>query len=564
LCVVLFREKVAAMFTTVLPVWGVALLLTTSCWSIGSTLVASKSPLVGMLAGWCLFLLLCAVPWIAGLSASAVRPLFWAFFIAGIWLTVRHRRWPELVCAVAGTGLLTGLFATPFLRFPGLLAYGAHGLDMWGYVITADWLQLHSFRTFPEIGLSPMRFNWTWYVLHVCDRPLNYESLACLGAATGLTPAQAYLAYPILLLSSLGMALARQPWVFRFKYWWLALLITGAVVFHPILVLPWIAGFFGGTIVAGYAAMAFAAAAVPEEGEARHEALALAVLMMVFCGGLYSLKFLYVALALGGVPLFISTVIMMLRHDFSPLRAFRPGRGLTGILAAIVIMTAALLILGKNQAVNSGLPQSPVTAAGHFLGIFGGSSPFVWLGYIASEPFDRDPWFNPVGVGALGGMILLFGLVSWTRWKQSRDYRVPLLVGLCVGAVWMVSDDELIMAKTLAIFGFTLLILLAAVSSQLRHWTLGVLAAAVCCLPCLRSAEQMQDMIWGPYITCTEDNIADFLDGQDWRVLGYLHFQEDKTGFNWANNPRTFSSVTHFLPKSLKRRLAEKYHLPPP
>ena len=552
------------MFTTVLPVWGVALLLTLSCWSIGSAVVTAKSPLVGMLAGWCAFLLLCTITWVVGLPASAMRPFFWAFFAFGLWLTVRGRRWPELVCATVCTGAITALLGAPFLRFPGLLAYGAHGLDMWGYVITADWLQTHSFRTLPEVGVSPMRFNWTWYVLLTRDRPLNYESLACLGAATGLTTAKAYFAYPVILLSSLAMSLAREPWVFRFKYWFLALLLVVAVVFHPLLILPWIAGFFGGTIVAGFTAMAFAGAAVAQDGEARRESLALAVLMMVFCAGLYSFKFLYVGLALGGVPLLIPTVIMMLKHDFTPLKEFRPGRLLAVLLVTIGLVAAAVLFLGKDQVVDTGLPQLPITAAGHFLGIYGGSSPFVWLGYDVSRAFDREPWFNPVGLAALGLMTLLFLLVAWRRWQESRDYMVPVLVGLCAGVVWMVSDDELIMAKTLAIFGFTLLILLAAVSRHLRHWSLGLLAAAVCCLPCLRSAAEMQDIIWGPYITCTEENAADILDGQDWRVLAYLHFREDKDGFNWAKNPRTYSSVTHFLPDRLKQRLAKKYHMPQP
>jgi hypothetical protein len=63
---------------------------------------------------------------------------------------------------------------------------------------------------------------------------------------------------------------------------------------------------------------------------------------------------------------------------------------------------------------------------------------------------------------------------------------------------------------------------------------------------------------------CTEENLADIQDGQDWRVLGYLHFREDRDGFDWPKNPRTYFAVTQFLPMPLRVRLAEKYHLAKP
>ena len=554
------------MFNLVLSVWGVALLLSLSCWSVGAALVRSQSPVVGMLCGWCLFLLLCSLPWMIGVPTHTLRPLFWVFFAAGLVLTFKNRRWPELACAGLCTAAISAMLCAPFFRVPGLLAYGAHGTDMWGYVITAEWLQTHSYFHLPELGVDPMRFNWTWHVLFVHERPLNYSSLACLASATGLSTVNAYLAYLTVLLASLAMALAREPKIFRLWHWSLAVVPALIVVFHPLLVLQWIAGFFGGSIAAGFVALGFAGAAVHETGRARTEALCLSTLMLVFCGALYSQKILLVALVVGGAPVLLAVIVMLLRHDFSPLRGNRPGRLASAVLGFLFVVCIGLLLLGSDQPPNTGLSEDPLTAAGHFLGIFGGSSPFVWLGYDFSRAFDRIPLSNPVGLAAAGLMLVLFVSVSWTRWAASRDLRadvqIPLLAGLAVGVIAVSHDDELIMAKTLTVFGFTLLYLLAVVSSQLRHWTLGLAALLVCCTPGVRSAVEMRDIIWGPYIECTEVNMTNDIDGQVWRSLAFLYFREDKEGVDWSKYPKTYGDITHFLPVSAQERIAKRYHMP--
>ena len=97
------------MFNLVLSVWGVALLLSLSCWSVGAALVRSQSPVVGMLCGWCLFLLLCSLPWMIGVPTHTLRPLFWVFFAAGLVLTFKNRRWPELACAGLCTAAISAM-----------------------------------------------------------------------------------------------------------------------------------------------------------------------------------------------------------------------------------------------------------------------------------------------------------------------------------------------------------------------------------------------------------------------------------------------------------------------
>jgi hypothetical protein len=120
------------------------------------------------------------------------------------------------------------------------------------------------------------------------------------------------------------------------------------------------------------------------------------------------------------------------------------------------------------------------------------------------------------------------------------------------------------MAKALPVFGFPLLVVLAAVSGELRHWTAGLAAAAICCLPALRSASEMYEMIHDPYILCTQENVAEVAEVNPWITLAYLHFKEDTAGYDWTRHPEMFTSVTHFLTLADRRKLARKYHFPDP
>ncbi len=552
------------MLSTVLPVLAVALVLVLCCWSIGSALLAPSSPLVALLCGWCVFLGLCTVSWVLGLSALATRPLLWAFFGAGLYLAFRQRRWADHAAAAACTVVVTGLLLAPFFRFPGLLIYGVNGTDVWGYLITAEWLQDHSLRQLPVIGVSPMRFNWTWHVLLIRDRPLNYQSLADLAAAGWLTPAKACFAYLVALVATLAAGLAREARTFGVKSWLLAAPPAIALAFHPIIILPWIAGFLGASLTGLCTALAFATVVRPRAEAERAHAVALAMLMLACCAGLYSLKFLYLALALGGGALLAGGLRLRRRRDLGPWRRLGRDRRLLGILAAVAAMAVVTLTLGEDQKVNTGMSQAPLTAAGHGLNVFGGSSPYVWMGYDPGRTFDRVPWENPVGLAALVVMTMLLVLATWTRWRDEHDLLIPLVLGLCLAPLLRTFGDEMIMQKALIVFGFATLVVLAAASSELRSLRLGLVAAVICAMPAVRSAHELWDIIYQPTITCTESNLADISDGQDWRILGYLHYREDRDGYDWAANPRFYHAITQFLPRPYQQRLADKYHLPRP
>jgi hypothetical protein len=71
----------------------------------------------------------------------------------------------------------------------------------------------------------------------------------------------------------------------------------------------------------------------------------------------------------------------------------------------------------------------------------------------------------------------------------------------------------------------------------------------------------MREVIYGPYIVCTEDNVAQKMDGQDWRFLAFLHYREDLEKVDWTKYPETYSAVTHFLPDKDRERLNKKYRI---
>jgi hypothetical protein len=83
-----------------------------------------------MLAGWALFLVLCSVPWIVGLSANAVRPLFWIFYAAGLWSVVRGRQWTEAATMLVVTGTVAMVLLHRCYAYEGAYVFGAHGTDL--------------------------------------------------------------------------------------------------------------------------------------------------------------------------------------------------------------------------------------------------------------------------------------------------------------------------------------------------------------------------------------------------------------------------------------------------
>jgi len=560
------RGGILGAMSTVLPIWGAVLILCLSCLGVGSRLVTSRQPLVALLAGWSVFLALSCVPWFAGLSANAVRPLFWIFFGAGLWGIWRGRLWTEaLITLLATAAVAFGLLHRCYAYEDGAKAFGAHGTDMWGYVGVAEWLYTHSTRELPVMGESPMRFTWTWYVLTTRERPLIYEALACLGASTGLDAVKAYMAWPVALMATLAIGLTRTAGMFGTRHWALALVPALVMVFHPLPVLHWIAGFAAGTIVGLLVGLAFAAVAVVESGPARTEAAALAVLTLVFCGGLYSPSFMLVGVGLAGALWASGGIAALWSRGWRAVLKDRPGLMTAGTLAVASVVAAATRGLSGDEVIGlSGFAWNRETLA-QALGIFGLNSPYSWMFYRSMEPWDLDPWFNPVGLIASAGMLVLFLGAAWASWRGERDLRIPLLVAICVvGLVRVGGDERAVMSKAMPIFGVALIFLTAAISARLRPRWLGLLAAVLCVLPVVRSYDELRELIRDPYITVTDANItAGLEDGHNWRIMGYLYFREDSHGYVWADNPKFFFSMTCFLPKSDQAMLRQKHGLPP-
>jgi hypothetical protein len=565
----LIPQKDKSMYTTVLPVWGAALLLVVGCWGFGQLLVTSQKTLVHLLAGWCAFLLLCAVAWVVGLSAHAMRPVFWIFFATGWVNLIRGRRWSGLVTAAFCTGTMTFFLCAPCVLWPGLLAYGANGTDMWGYICTAEWLYSHSIRDLPDVGHVALRFNWVWQVLGTRERPMIYESLACLGSSTGLSPLQAYDMYPVALLSTLAIGISWEPGVFGLKRWYLAVIPAVLMAYHPLLILHWIAGFFGGMIVGMFAGLAFAAVVAAEEGRPRSEVLAFGALMMIYCAGLYTGQFLLLGPIVLGVPAAASGVLIVWRKGWRGLLNFRPNWRVVAVVAVAIALTIETLALSGDEVGSSpGGSELSRRVVGQFLGLFGATNPYSWMEYAPLYWRDIDPLHNPGGTLAGLGLLILLGLVAWRRWRTVQDIRVPVLVALCLGCLWQMGRDQHIMAKGMPVFGVALLFVLAAVSGELRHWSLGLAAAIICCMPFVRSAPAFWEMEHGPYISCTEENMVDLDDADFWRIVAYLYFREDqdvgRNVINWRTpkHRMTFFALTCYLPDSVRKELTLKYHVP--
>jgi glutamate synthase domain-containing protein 1 len=184
----------------------------------------------------------------------------------------------------------------------------------------------------------------------------------------------------------------------------------------------------------------------------------------------------------------------------------------------------------------------------------------------AMEPWDQNPWKNPLGLASLAVMVIVFLSAAWHDWKSERDLRLPLMVAVCFLALVRVGGDErATMSKAMPIFGLAFVFLLAAVSARLRPRWLGLVAALLCAMPAVRSYDELRELIRDPYISVTDENIAlELGDGQNWRLMGFLYYREDSHGFDWKAHPRFFSSMTCFLPAADQVRLAKKHGLPPP
>jgi hypothetical protein len=397
-----------------------------------------------------------------------------------------------MFAALVCSGLVSLVFVTPYLLMPHLEAYGSFGTDMWGYVSTSEWVRHHSIHELPTPG-SPMRYNWVWCVLSIQERPLTYTALACYGSAAGITPIQAYVAFPAALMASLSMSLCLTPCVFGLSRFVYAIPFALLVSVHPLVLVHWIFQFFSGAIVSGCVCLSFAALLSTQKGRARMEALSLCLLILVFCSALYSREFLLVALFSAGLPGVVD-LYGIWRTSGLRLRGSTPISWLVWSAGAMAVLTAAGTLVFTQPTAYGG-PSGHV--AGQILTIFGGASP-PWFGYGGITPSEYVPEFDLSGwlmavltLGFLGHLALI-------RWRQSRDISIPVALLTAAGCIYVVSNSLVSLSRVLPIFGPAMLFGLAVLSCEIRSRRAAFAVALLCSLPLLRSSSVVINFLHKP------------------------------------------------------------------
>ena len=540
------------MVEMLLPVWGTISIMVMACWGVGTALAVSDSPSIRMLGGWCTFLLIGTLAWLVGFSGDSARPLCWVFACSGLWICFRRRQWKAVLGAVVIGGMVSTLFAMPFLLSDHLAAYGGEGVDMWGYVNCAEWVRQHPLTVFPTPGV-PMRYNWVWLVLDIRERPLIYTTLASFGSAAGITPLQSYFALPAAFTASLSLALGLTPRVFGLRRVFVAIPLALVVSFHPSVFLHWYIGSYSGAIVAGCVSLSFAALLVSEQGRARVEALSLVLLMLVFCSALYAWQFLLVAAFTAGIPL----VVEWCRRGRAVAGS---GRG-WGLLSPLTWgagvasgLTAAGTLLRSETDASWGERTQYIPA--QILTIFGGASHLTWFGHHGLDVWHYVPGPNVLGWAMATLTVSVCVYLAVVRWQKSQDLSLPVALSAAAGCVYVATASNFALMRVLPIFGPALLFGLAVLSSEAPKKWLAVGLALLCALPLLRSSGEILGHLRHPDYSLFKTEEGDPARFGRWHLLGYLYLHEESLGFDWKTHPSEFHDITECFSEEQRTRIA--------
>jgi hypothetical protein len=543
-----------------LPVWVTISVMVLACWGVGTALVVSDSPSIRMLGGWCVFLFIGTLAWLIGFSGDSARPLCWVFACAGVWVCFRRKQWKAMIGAVVIGGTVSALFAMPFLLSENLAAYGGEGVDMWGYVNASEWVRHHPLTVFPTPG-APMRYNWVWLVLNIRERPLIYTALASFGSAAGITPLQAYFAFPAAFTTSLSLALGLTPGVFGLRRVFVAIPIAIVVSFHPSVFLHWLIGSYSGAIVSGCVCLSFATLLVSEQGRARAEALSLVLLMLVFCSALYAHQFLLVAAFTAGIPIFVALcrrgwVVGWRWRDWARLSWLTWGAGVASGL------TAAGTLLRSEMDASWGERTHQIPA--QILTIFGGASHLTWFGHHGLDVWHYVPEPNFPGWAMA---TLTFGACIYlavVRWKKSQDISLPVALSAAAGCVYIATASNFALMRVLPIFGPAILFGLAVLSSEAPKKWISVGLALLCALPLIRSSGEILGQLRNPDYSLFANEEGDPARFGRWHLLGYLYLYEETLGFDWKTHPSDFHDITECFSEEQRTRIAIQWGVPTP
>ncbi|MDB6165063.1 MAG: hypothetical protein JWQ83_203 [Lacunisphaera sp.] len=555
-----------------LTVFTAALLLSTACVGIGALLAKTATPAAMMVRRWALFFFLCALVWFARFSASSFAPAIWLFVVVGVGGAISRIPWTRLLLFAAGTALIAAVFAIPFFRYPGLVAYAHAGTDQWGYIGVSNWLVTHSVDDLPVLG-EKMSLNWVWHILATKERPLIFISLATIAGAGGFTTVLAYYVLPVALMSGVFGCLCLTPGSFGFRNPLVNAGLALCVAMQPLVLWHFQLQFLGGTISALVIMMiVISLLHTSDEPVADWRFPAYACWLCILGAGLYSIK---VAIP----PLALTLALTGYRFWQKARRAgqwelpenLRSQR--SECLVVLGVAAVTLLLIARLSPETLGSPYNG-GMAGHrwaqIASVFGGGDLLPWyfvdgsLGWM--DPVTHHPAGSNWAIVILGAAIVWMGVLASRAWRFRRDAGLALTFVIFAGVLYVAAPPRgthWSVSRSLPIFGASLVVAMAAAARGEKSRWIQVATVGLCLLPLLRGAPRLCTFFLEPNNRFADGQWDQLPAGNAWDALAYVNYYDDSRRLDWSGAPDMFRAMTYFLPDELRPHLVDGRPMPP-
>jgi hypothetical protein len=548
-----------SLIVVIAPVWALSL------FGVGRMFRRNDAASAAVLRGWLVFMMVCAVAWLVGLSASALAPAVWAMLGFGLVVAVRSLSRMAFAGALAGGMVVAMAFALPFALQRDLLAYAHWGTDQWGYAAVSKWLVLHSVNELPLLETKP-GLSWVWHVLVTGERPLIYLELASLAGALGVPTVVVYFILPAAATIAVFLALVLDERALGEMGLGGRWLVGLAVALQPIGWLHFQHQFLAGAVVGAMALILVIALVGAQRSQPGDPVFfATAALFVALLAGLYTARVSLALLAMLGAVFVVSA---LQRSQRERLRREMTARSwaVSGalVMAAVAIFLWTQTVSPERIELFQGAETSRIWRQCGAL--FGLTDITPWYqragaqGALGIDPREYAPPGSALGVGLLGlagGLLVVQGVRGW---RESRDATLLLVlatVGLALALAVPPPGDNVVLSRTLPIFG-ALAIPLVALTAALRQarWSRW-LALGLAVIPLARAVPGMVALLRQPANTLVAGQWDNPPNNDSWGAAAYVYFYQDTRMIDWTKAPEAFREMTHFLPPSLRPKLPE-------